>query len=343
MTSINKIKILFFSVFTLALIGWIASGSVSKALGDSIDPGDTTPSLIANANPDDYVGSETCKACHEDQFKKFVTTKHSRLAEVPSWKDKAQGCEGCHGPGKAHIEAAGDKTKIVTFTKKSSKEVSETCLSCHAGSQSHNNFRRGEHWRNDVGCTDCHTAHGSDLKNGHAGSITLVGGASIQNPGNTGDSMLKQGEPQLCISCHSETKAQFSKPFHHKVLEGTMKCTDCHNAHGGFESKQANLAVGADSACVKCHSNKQGPFVYEHAPLKVEGCAACHTPHGSSNPKMLKRSSVRQLCLECHTGITEELSPQAPSLHNQAQVRYLQCTVCHSAIHGSNSSNVLFR
>jgi hypothetical protein len=24
-------------------------------------------------------------------------------------------------------------------------------------------------------------------------------------------------------------------PFHHKVLEGAMKCSDCHNPHGGFE------------------------------------------------------------------------------------------------------------
>jgi DmsE family decaheme c-type cytochrome len=122
-----------------------------------------------------------------------------------------------------------------------------------------------------------------------------------------------------------------------------MKCSDCHNAHGGFETKQTKLAVGVDQSCVKCHTNKQGPFVFEHAPLKLEGCTTCHIPHGSSNPKMLKRAQVRQLCFECHTGITEELSPQAPSLHNQAQVRYQQCTVCHSAIHGSNSNALFFR
>ena len=125
--------------------------------------------------------------------------------------------------------------------------------------------------------------------------------------------MLKSSEPQLCMTCHSETKSQFAKPFHHKVMEGTMKCSDCHNPHGGFESKQTKLSVGLDAACIKCHSNKAGPFVFEHAPLKTEGCTACHTPHGSANPKLLKRAQVRQLCLECHTGISEELSPQAPA------------------------------
>ena len=98
-----------------------------------------------------------------------------------------------------------------------------------------------------------------------------------------------------------------------------MKCSDCHNPHGGFETKQTKLSVGLDAACIKCHSNKAGPFVFEHAPLKTEGCTACHTPHGSANPKLLKRAQVRQLCLECHTGISEELSPQAPAFTTRRQ------------------------
>ena len=343
MASTNKIKVALFTIFSLVFFGWAISGTVSKALGDSIDGEYTPPDLIANANPDDYVGSEACQACHEDQFKSFSLTKHSKLKDVPSWKDKVQGCESCHGPGKKHLEDATDPKNIISFKGKNSKLVSETCLGCHAGRESHNEFRRGEHWRNNIGCTDCHSPHGPARENMKAGSITLVSRASAQRPGQADDKMLKQSEPQLCMSCHVETKSQFQKPFHHRVLEGTMRCSDCHNPHGGFENKQTKLAVGVDQACIKCHTNKAGPFVFEHAPLKLEGCTVCHIPHGSSNPKMLKRPSVRQLCLECHTGISDELSPQAPSLHNQAKVRYQQCTVCHSAIHGSNSSNRFFR
>ncbi len=343
MASRNKIKIALFTSFILVIFGWSISGAVLRAFDDSAANEFKEPDLIANANPDDYVGSETCKACHENQFKNFSGTKHAKLKEVPSWKDKAQGCESCHGPGKAHVEGGGDKTKITTFTGKNSKEISETCLGCHAGKESHDNFRRGEHWRNDVGCTDCHSAHGAPLANEKPGSTVFVSGASRQNPGTATTAMLKASEPQLCMSCHTETKSQFSKPFHHKVLEGTMKCTDCHNAHGGFESKQAKLSVGADAACIKCHGDKQGPFVFEHAPLKTEGCAACHTPHGSANPKLLNRSSVRQLCLECHTSITDNSPPSAPSFHNQAVTRYMSCSVCHTAIHGSNSSNRFLR
>lgn len=344
MASTTLIKAGVVSAFTLSLIGLGASGVLTTVHGDPVQAEMVaSPPAAAPTPGGDYVGSESCKACHEDQFKNFSSTKHAKLADVHGWKDKVVGCEQCHGPGKAHLEDATDPSKIISFKGKNSKEISETCLACHAGKESHNNFRRGEHWRNDVGCTDCHSPHGSPLGNSKADSVAFVAATSHQNAGMASIAMLKQSEPQLCMSCHSETKSQFSKPFHHKVMEGTMTCSACHNPHGGFESKQTKLGFGADVACIKCHADKQGPFVYEHAPLKTEGCAACHTPHGSNNPKMLNRSTVRQLCIECHSVITEQLAPGVPSFHNQATVRYKDCTVCHNSIHGSNSSKTFFR
>ena len=343
MASTKKVQITLFGVFVTLLAVWLISGTLSTAVSNV--PADTTDVSgieIATAQ-DDYVGSETCRGCHESQFDKVAVTKHGKLGTLAAWKGKVVGCESCHGPGKGHVEGGGDKSKIKVFKTMNSKAVSETCLTCHAGRESHNNFRRGDHWRNNVGCTDCHSAHGTDPGNQRLNSSEVVGDVSKQRPNQATDVMLRSSEPQLCMSCHNETKSQFSKPFHHKVLEGTMRCSDCHNPHGGFETKQTKLAVGTDAACIKCHANKQGPFVFEHGPLKLEGCTACHTPHGSSNPKLLKRAQVRQLCFECHTGITEELSPQVPSRHNQAQMREQQCTVCHSAIHGSNSSRLFFR
>jgi len=336
--STKHIKLSLLVAVALSMTVWLALGAVAEqANSGGILAGE---SRIAD---DDYVGTEVCAACHEAQFKNFEGTKHGKLHTVASWKGKVVGCESCHGPGKAHVESSGDITKIIGFKRLNSKATAETCLSCHAGKENHNNFRRGEHWRNNIGCTDCHSPHGPGPEKFKNGSITFVGDVAAQKPGQATKAMLRQNEPQLCMACHTETKAQFSKPFHHKVLEGAMNCSDCHNPHGGFEQKQAKLAVGADAACVKCHSNKQGPFVFEHAPLKIEGCAACHTPHGSANPKMLKRSSVRQLCLECHSSITDQFAPDVPSFHNQAVLRYQNCTICHSAIHGSNSSSTFFR
>jgi predicted CXXCH cytochrome family protein len=343
MASKNNIKVALLTVFTLVVFAWAFSATFSEVQGTVVV---TEPVASASAgimNQDDFVGSETCMACHEDQFKAFSGTKHAKLKEVPAWKDKAQGCESCHGPGAKHSADPTILGTIIAFNKMDSKAVSETCLACHSGKESHNTFRQGEHWRNDVGCTDCHSAHGTPAVVEKPGSITFASEPAHKGSAYATQAMLKQSDPQLCISCHNETKSQFTKPFHHKVLEGTMKCGDCHNAHGGFETKQTKLAIGSDASCIKCHSNKQGPFVFEHGPLKLEGCSTCHTPHGSANPKMLKRPQIRQTCLECHTGISEELAPGVPSFHNQANTRFTNCTVCHSAIHGSNSSRLFFR
>jgi DmsE family decaheme c-type cytochrome len=122
-----------------------------------------------------------------------------------------------------------------------------------------------------------------------------------------------------------------------------MKCSDCHNPHGGFDTKQTRLAAGADAVCLKCHTDKQGPFVFEHAPLKTEGCSSCHSSHGSSNPKMLNRSNVFQLCIECHSSIGAVGGPNTPSFHNLALPRYQNCTTCHVKVHGSNTDHLFFK
>ena len=329
------VKALLIVGLVVAAIGWLTYNKASQSA-------EFSAAEIAKFVSDDYVGSDACKDCHEDQFKAFSHTPHAGLATNNSWKGKVSGCESCHGPGKAHIEE-GDPKKIISFKAKSSKAISETCLSCHAGKEDHNNFRRGEHWRNDVGCTDCHSAHSSPSIGGNPGSNTLVSEAVRRNQDLLAANMLKGSEPQLCIGCHSETKAQFSRPFHHKVLEGLIKCSDCHNPHGGFELKQTRLATGTDAGCLKCHTDKQGPFTFEHAPLKVEGCVSCHTPHGAANAKLLTRSTIRQLCLECHSNAHEIGAPDTPNFHNQATSRYQNCTTCHTKIHGSHVDRFFFR
>jgi DmsE family decaheme c-type cytochrome len=272
-----------------------------------------------------YVGTEVCKTCHEDMPKPgffkhyedsvhFVTTMDTKRG--PEW----HGCEACHGPGKEHVDGGGDKTKIFTFKNASAKEVSARCLACHQYGEEHANFGRSAHLQNNIGCTDCHDPHYPKQE----------------------EHLLKGAQPQLCYSCHHEIRPQFNRPFHHRVEEGLMKCDDCHNPHGGFLSRQLQATASQDVVCLKCHTDKQGPFVYEHQPVKIEGCVSCHVPHGSSNPRLLKRSQVNLLCLECHSLTLDTGAPATPTFHNQAQ-KYQACTLCHVAIHGSNTSNVFFK
>ncbi len=61
-------------------------------------------------------------------------------------------------------------------------------------------------------------------------------------------------------------------PFHHRVNERLVQCSDCHNPHGTVEAKQVRTSAAQDAVCYTCHADKRGPFVFEHEPVKVEGC-----------------------------------------------------------------------
>ena len=139
-------------------------------------------------------------------------------------------------------------------------------------------------------------------------------------------------------------------PVKHRVNEGFMNCSDCHNPHGSFaptwrassHPRMMQQALGNEEACIKCHSDKRGPFVFEHAGVRIEGCETCHIPHGTTNVRLLKRPLIATLCLECHNGAdsfgrkTQGIPLQTPS-HNMADPRYQNCITCHVRIHGSNA------
>ena len=70
-----------------------------------------------------YVGTEVCKTCHEEIFNNFEKTPHFKTTLDTHLTHGKQGCEGCHGPGSAHVDGGGDKTKIFVFPKHSAKEI----------------------------------------------------------------------------------------------------------------------------------------------------------------------------------------------------------------------------
>lgn len=269
-----------------------------------------------------YVGTDTCKTCHDDMFKNWEQSPHWKTTLDAHAEKSKQGCEACHGPGSAHVEGGGDKTKIFTFQGVSAQEISSRCLTCHTYSHEQSGFSRSVHLQNNVSCIDCHSPH---------------------HPKET-DHLMREKQPQLCFGCHLEVKQQFTRTFHHRVNEGLVTCVDCHNPHGASLAKQLRTTSTQDVVCFKCHTDKEGPFVYEHEAVKIEGCTACHIPHGSSNPRLLKRSQINLLCLECHSLTTDAgVGPGAiPTFHNQAQ-KYQACTLCHTQIHGSNFDPFFFK
>ncbi|HZT37753.1 MAG TPA: DmsE family decaheme c-type cytochrome [Bryobacteraceae bacterium] len=287
----------------------------------------------ALAAADGYVGSNVCKTCHPDIWSTFYKNPH--FTSIASGKEPPErtGCESCHGPGKAHVEARGGQATIVAFSELPPERALDVCLKCHSQTISRANIRRSQHTISGVACVSCHSIH------------------RAQSP----RALLAKNQADLCYGCHAEVRAQFSMPFKHRVNEGFMTCTDCHNPHGAFpptwrmaaRPRMVDPAMGNEEPCLKCHSEKRGPFVFEHAVVRVEGCEQCHYPHGSTNSRLLRRPVVFTLCLECHNGTgngrqANGVFTQSGS-HNMADPRYQNCTACHVRIHGSNADAFFLR
>jgi DmsE family decaheme c-type cytochrome len=259
-------------------------------------------------HPAGYVGTETCATCHEDMVTAFKRTPHV---------NSTLGCEGCHGPGQAHVDGGGDKTKIVSFASLNARDTSATCMQCHnKAGQKH--WMGSTHDSRGVTCTTCHEPHPK---------------------GEVQASLLRKPQIQLCTGCHLQKKAQLLRSGHMPIREGKMQCSSCHNPHGTPNDKML-LQTSVNQNCYTCHAEKRGPFLFEHAPVR-ENCLNCHDPHGTINDRMLKVKTPL-LCQQCH----QTSSHPGPAYPAMSRYAFNQgCLHCHPSIHGSvhPSGNRFFR
>jgi DmsE family decaheme c-type cytochrome len=299
-------------------------------------PSQTAPQTAPAAAPSaaGYLGSEVCRVCHSDIWQNFYKNPHYKSIASGKEPPERTGCEGCHGPGQAHVEAGGGSTTIPrAFSLLKPKQVIAACLTCHENNFDKANIQRSEHTQSGIACNSCHSIH-------HPYSERRL---------------LAKKQSELCYGCHAGIRAQFDMPSKHRVNEGFMQCTDCHNPHGSFaatwsmgqRSPLVAQALGNEIPCMKCHVDKRGPFVYEHPSVAVEGCPICHNPHGSTNAKLLVRPVVMTLCLGCHNGGgsgtrnmgVDIVTPQ----HNLLDPKFQLCTTCHVRLHGSNADQFFLR
>ncbi len=274
--------------------------------------------------PDDatYIGSETCGACHDDVAQAFRYNVHR--VSISAWDGENIACESCHGRGSAHADE-GDPYLIRTFSEDYEYGEDNPCLDCHEGYPSA--YLGDHHPAIEEGCSGCHQVHSDN------------------------EDLLVKSEENLCFDCHVEKMAEFRMPSHHPVTEGFMNCTDCHAPHGK-KSVQFVGMMNSRERCLGCHAEKQGPYIFEHAPVN-EDCMICHKAHGSVADNLLTQSEPF-LCLSCHpahfhstlTGYTGSVydspSPVGPdrggesNVHSFKKVMLTKCTQCHTQVHGSD-------
>ena len=265
----------------------------------------------------DYLGARECYSCHKKIKNTYLKEGHGKVFSKNPRNDlEAKSCEACHGPGGEHktamdVDEKGPLNIEFSFKKGADFTVANNkkCLTCHEkGNRTH--WQGSSHDMDNVGCVDCHSIHSEGKIDG----------------------------TEVCVKCHVQRRAQLQRSSHMPLREGKLKCTSCHNPHGSMGPtllKQSSI----NEICYSCHSEKRGPLVWEHAPVR-ENCANCHDPHGSNYEALLK-IKVPYLCLNCHMGsrhsgaLYEGTDVVAGGGASQFVVGKA-CLNCHSRIHGSN-------
>jgi len=151
----------------------------------------------------------------------------------------------------------------------------------------------------------------------------------------------KQLQYETCASCHKDINAQIRKPSRHPIIEGKLKCSDCHNPHGAL-SKASIKSESVNTLCTSCHADKRGPYIHEHPPVEAN-CLTCHDVHGSQHNKLLSQK-VPNLCQDCHDWTRHPGTPYGaqrgfpPAGNTGRQFVARSCLSCHNLVHGSNAS-----
>lgn len=337
---------------------------------------DCTTCHNPHGNVEAYTRKELCLTCHEGPHMQEWHGSPHDLAGIgctdchnphpPTGRamsvQQPQVCYRCHAEKRQLEEIAGphqllgpNKFNCTSCHRPHGRVTTQTrtdlCLGCHNGSPTmawHSSY----HDRQGVACADCHDAH----PNANLPQVIPIEHVTLDQPSRRA---MRVAQPDTCFKCHPQVFAEASLPSHHPIREGKVRCSDCHDAHG--EDGRSLKAQTLNQLCFECHAEKEGPFVWEHAPV-TESCANCHMPHGTVANNLLQQPPTF-LCLRCHTGHSTHgatlqctrchditlpggglttlvggypMNPEIPTTPQSRQSLFTDCTQCHSQIHGSD-------
>ena len=179
-------------------------------------------------------------------------------------------------------------------------------------------------------CQSCHGESEKHLKDRAAPDV-LFG----TKRGTSGSFVPSDATVQnaACLSCHRKdaNRSHWEGSTHQRENVACASCHTIHNAHDKVRDKRTQPEV-----CFACHKEQRAQInLPSHHPIPEGemGCSACHNPHGSIGPKLMKRDSVNETCYTCH------MEKRGPFVHEHEPVGE-DCTICHNP-HGTTAENML--
>jgi Tetratricopeptide repeat len=206
-----------------------------------------------------------CIYCHSGRPQPIAS--HDGSYRDPAFTQTSIGCENCHGPGAAHVEAMhkgkipqnGPDPTIVNPERLSSQLADDICMSCHqAGDarvlqpgKTYQDFRPGEPLERTV--------------------------AIFQIP-PTRDNPPDEDHVQHYYSM------SLSKCFlatRNRPAEKQLRCISCHDPH--VEPTAAEAPAHFNSACLTCHTKASctATPAARQATTPGDNCIGCHMPQRS--------------------------------------------------------------
>ena len=216
-----------------------------------------------------------CAGCHASRARHRLDVVTQRMSS--RWADAAIDCEACHGPGAAHADGwrkMSAASPMPRLDELAATAKAALCARCHGGPPSESDAtpedwshlvtsladRRGLfpdgraagqvyqqpafvrspcHREGGLSCTDCHEAHGPELK----------GGGDLD---------------ALCAGCHAGMASR-AHTFHAPSGAGA-RCVECHMPRvlSGLTAHQRDHRIGvplpaiedAPDACTACHQDR---------------------------------------------------------------------------------------
>ena len=265
----------------------------------------------------------SCEQCHGSQISLMFDT--TARAYATRFTTLAINCESCHGPGRRHvalarsgaIDTAADigMQALATLDKDASSRV----------------------------CYQCHSLK-TEVRPGFLSGEPLEDYFSLNLPMLVRNQRYPDGRVR-------EFAYQEGQSYSDCYLNGSMRCTDCHDPHAqSYRDVTGTPLRGrfADGQCLGCHASKAGaPERHTHHRAGSPGsrCVSCHMPYlqealvGDAvryarsdhtipipRPAFDTQEGVPTACGLCHQGVSVD------TLEAQVQAWYGELKPHHTAV-----------